>query len=332
MATRARHTVGEGPPARSRVVGRYLVVAHKTATSPELQRQIQRIISRDPSAEFTVLVPATPLQDRFTWDDQETLAAARQRLQEATALLADTGGRVSCAAVGGRFPLGAIEDELREHPGYDEIVICTLPPGVSEWLQMDLPSRARRKFGLPVHHVIAHPAGAAEPPARVERHLGVLISMLESKDPDERHRARRHLDEIGAQAAAKVMEVTSHPDAAVRWAAYRTLVDLRAPESIPVLLDGLEDEDVEVRWLAAHGLAEVGDAALVPLLRRLIASEGRVSVVQGAQHVCRALLNRHEEILRPLTAELDRGPENVGVLLAADAVLRRLEGAPQLGA
>jgi PhnB protein len=52
-------------------------------------------------------------------------------------------------------PLQAITDELRTHPGYATLVICTLPPGISRWLKLDLVHRAERKFGLRVIHVVA---------------------------------------------------------------------------------------------------------------------------------------------------------------------------------
>jgi hypothetical protein len=51
--------------------------------------------------------------------------------------------------------LQAITDELLAHPGYDTLVICTLPPGISRWLKLDLVHRAERKFGLRVIHVVA---------------------------------------------------------------------------------------------------------------------------------------------------------------------------------
>ena len=44
---------------------------------------------------------------------------------------------------------------------YDEIIISTLPLGVSRWLKLDLVSKARA-LGLPVTHVAA--------PAREEVH------------------------------------------------------------------------------------------------------------------------------------------------------------------
>ena len=49
-------------------------------------------------------------------------------------------------------PLTAIQDALNlDH--YDEIIISTLPLGVSRWVKHDLVSKARA-FGLPVHHVL----------------------------------------------------------------------------------------------------------------------------------------------------------------------------------
>jgi 2Fe-2S iron-sulfur cluster binding domain len=42
-------------------------------------------------------------------------------------------------------------------------VVCTLPPGISRWLKLDLVHRAERKFGLRVIHVVAE---AVEPARR----------------------------------------------------------------------------------------------------------------------------------------------------------------------
>ncbi len=38
---------------------------------------------------------------------------------------------------------------------FDEIIISTLPSGISRWLGMDLPHRVERQFKLPVTTVIA---------------------------------------------------------------------------------------------------------------------------------------------------------------------------------
>ena len=135
-------------------MSRYLVVTHQTALSPDLQRKVSALVAVDPAAEFAVLVPEAPGVP-VTWEG-ETVDVARQRAEAAKTLLEETAGaRVFRTAVGAPEPLQAISDELLVHPGYDVLVICTLPPGVSRWLKLDLVHRAERKFGLRVIHVVA---------------------------------------------------------------------------------------------------------------------------------------------------------------------------------
>ena len=138
-------------------MARYLVITHQTALSPDLRHKVSALVAEDPAAEFAVLVPDTqglPL----TWEG-ETTDLARQRAEAAKTLLEETAhARVFRTAVGGPDPLQAITDELLAHPGYDTLVICTLPAGISRWLRLDLLHRAERKFGLPVIHVVAEPA------------------------------------------------------------------------------------------------------------------------------------------------------------------------------
>ena len=43
----------------------------------------------------------------------------------------------------------AIEKAVAEHQ-FDEIILSTLPPGISRWLALDLPSRVRRKIDVPL--------------------------------------------------------------------------------------------------------------------------------------------------------------------------------------
>jgi predicted RNase H-like HicB family nuclease len=135
-------------------MSKYLIVAHQTALAPDLKRRVSALVAEDPAAEFAVLVPEAPGVP-LTWDG-ETVDAARQRAEAAKTLLEETAGaRVVRTAVGAPDPLQAIADELLAHPGYDTLVICTLPPGISRWLKLDLVHRAERKFGLRVIHVVA---------------------------------------------------------------------------------------------------------------------------------------------------------------------------------
>lgn len=143
-------------------MSRYLVVTHQTALSPALQRTVSALVAEDPTAEFAVLVPELP-GPPLTWEG-ESVDVARQRAEAARMLLEEkSNARVVRTAVGAPEPLQAIADELRAQPGYDTLVICTLPPGVSRWLRLDLVHRAQRRFGLRIIHVVAEAPAPAHP-------------------------------------------------------------------------------------------------------------------------------------------------------------------------
>ena len=151
----------------------YLVVAHQTASSSELVARASELAANEPEVSFTLLIPATPPSHLLTWEGGEAVATARKRGQEARVLFEAHSLRVSRTEVGDRSPLLAIEDELRTHHGiYKAIVLCTLPPGISRWLKLDVHHQAERKFTIPVIHVLAQQIG--EPQSTVApRPLGV---------------------------------------------------------------------------------------------------------------------------------------------------------------
>jgi len=143
-------------------MSRYLVVTHQTALSAALQRKVKTLVAEDPVAEFAVLVPEAP-GPPVTWEG-ETVDVAGQRAEAARTLLEETArARVVRTAVGAADPMQAITDELLARPGYDALVISTLPPGISRWLKLDLVHRAERKFGLRVIHVVAEAPTPARP-------------------------------------------------------------------------------------------------------------------------------------------------------------------------
>jgi GABA permease len=86
------------------------------------------------------------------WSDGSIKAAARDRLAEGCAMLAEHG--MACTGeIGDANPVFAVSDLLlRER--FDEIIISTLPSGPSAWLHQDVPGRLRRIVSIPVTHVI----------------------------------------------------------------------------------------------------------------------------------------------------------------------------------
>jgi hypothetical protein len=153
-------------------VHRYLVVANQTLGGQELVAAIRDRMAHGP-AEFWVLTPATPsahlvtnigaISDAFPVgaELQPTAADARDQGIAAAKLNLDTEldrlreiGAVADGAVGDANPLVAIKKVVGEQE-FDEIILSTLPPGVSRWLALDLPHRVRRKFDLPLTVITA---------------------------------------------------------------------------------------------------------------------------------------------------------------------------------
>jgi hypothetical protein len=128
-----------------------LVVANQTLPSPALADAIAKRIAAGVTA-FHVVVPATPPASHgLTWDEDDSRKEAGTRLEEFLAALRARGVEVS-GEVGDRDPVAAVRDALR---GRDvgEIVLSTLPPGISRWLGQDVPSRLRGAVSVEVNVV-----------------------------------------------------------------------------------------------------------------------------------------------------------------------------------
>lgn len=131
----------------------YLVVGNQTLAGPELTTLIEELMAADGGTAFHVVVPATPVQRGFTWDEGEARAEARRRLDAFMDRLHEMGAEAS-GEIGSRDPIEAVQDALRGHPA-DEIILSTLPPGISRWLGQDVPTRLRGSVVLPVTVVTA---------------------------------------------------------------------------------------------------------------------------------------------------------------------------------
>jgi hypothetical protein len=142
-------------------MARYLLVAHQTAESPELTAVAVALANDDPKAEFTVLVPATPVQHLLVWEEGETNAAAKRRAAQAAGRLRLAGCRISEVRIGDQNPVLAVEDELRRSR-YAAIVVSTFPARRSRWLKLDVISRLNRSFPRQrLIHVISEPEPAS---------------------------------------------------------------------------------------------------------------------------------------------------------------------------
>jgi hypothetical protein len=130
----------------------YLVVGNQTLDSPELALAIRERIANGP-ATFHLVVPAEPVEARFTWDEIEAHRIAEERLASALNRLGGLGADVT-GEVGVRDPIEATADALRGRQ-VDEVILSTLPVGISRWLGQDVPTRLKESVAVPVAVVTA---------------------------------------------------------------------------------------------------------------------------------------------------------------------------------
>ena len=131
---------------------RILVIANETVGGSPLREEVARR-AQSQGTEILVVAPAlnSPVR-HWVSDEDGARAAAQERVEASIARFAELGVTVR-GEVGDGEPLQAIEDALRTF-GADEIVLSTHPEGRSHWLEQGLVDEARRRFAVPITHVV----------------------------------------------------------------------------------------------------------------------------------------------------------------------------------
>ena len=125
----------------------YLIVANQTLTSESLREAIAARLADGPLRAH-VVVPMNAGAGRLSWDERESRATAQARLDEMLERLTEMGVEAD-GEVGDRDPVNAVRDAIRRQE-VDEVIVSTLPRGLSRWLGEDVPSRLRDACQVPV--------------------------------------------------------------------------------------------------------------------------------------------------------------------------------------
>jgi hypothetical protein len=132
---------------------RLLIVANRTAGSAELADAL-RSRATSSGVRATIVMPAVLGREA---DASSRLEAVVEQLR--------ADGIDAEGVLGDSDPVNAALD-VWDPRRFDEIIVCTLPPGESTWLHIDLPHRLRRLTDATVQHLVAarpEPAGVPGP-------------------------------------------------------------------------------------------------------------------------------------------------------------------------
>jgi hypothetical protein len=148
---------------------RALVVAGRSADSRGLVLALGLHRGGTPTV-YTLLVPATPHGFAWATDMSSGWPEAMDRAARASERMRRAGLEVEETIVGDPDPFAAVGDVLYSR-SFDEVIVATLPRGVSSWLRVGLPARLRRLTQVPVTRIgIDRPARATAS----ERQLAIV--------------------------------------------------------------------------------------------------------------------------------------------------------------
>src|SRR5580692_6441885 len=163
-----------------------------------------------------------------------------------------------------------------------------------------------------------HTAVVSEPGDLVSR----LIQNLSSHRAVERERGRAALVTLGERAVGPLLVAFASVDERGRLEICKALTEIADPAAIRLLIQCLEDEHQDLRWIAAEGLLNIDGPAVEPLLAALIDRASAHTILDAASHVLRGLSRRVSRTIFDPVLVAVRGPEpGVSVPLAAQTAL-----------
>lgn len=129
-----------------------LVVANRTLEDEALRAEMRRRAAA--GSQLRIVVPILVSRARYIASDVDReLAQAHRRLEHALAWAAAEGIAATGTVGDPNAALQAIEDELRVYSA-DEVIISTLAPGKSNWLETGIVERLRDEAEIPVTHIV----------------------------------------------------------------------------------------------------------------------------------------------------------------------------------
>lgn len=142
-----------------------LVVAGRGADYPSLTEALRMHRAGVPPG-FTLLVPAVPHGFAWATDMNSGWPEAIARAERAAERMRGAGLDLEETIVGDPDPFAAVGDALHSRR-FDEIVLATLPRGVSSWQRVGLAGRLARISDLPVHRITVDRPRRAAVSARI---------------------------------------------------------------------------------------------------------------------------------------------------------------------
>ncbi|MFG0262228.1 MAG: HEAT repeat domain-containing protein [Novipirellula sp. JB048] len=153
------------------------------------------------------------------------------------------------------------------------------------------------------------------------------VRQFASADGTAREKARQSLVEARSlEVIQAVMAELVDPRRQVRWEAAKALSQIGEPVAALSLVHAMDDEDHDVAWVAAEGVAGMGEIGLEAVLSGLTRSSRSGSFYKVAHHALKQIhaRGRHREITASVLESIEGLQPRLSAPLAAYDALQQL--------
>ncbi|TWU20281.1 hypothetical protein Pla52o_47990 [Novipirellula galeiformis] len=159
--------------------------------------------------------------------------------------------------------------------------------------------------------------------------IKLAVKQLASADGVDREKARQSLvDANSHEVIQAVIAELVDPRRQVRWEAAKALSQIAEPIAALPLVHAMDDEDHDVAWVAAEGVAEMGEAGLEAVLSGLTRSSRSGSFYKVAHHALKQIRKhgRHRQLIATVMESLEGVEPRLSAPIAAYHALQQLRG------
>jgi HEAT repeat protein len=156
--------------------------------------------------------------------------------------------------------------------------------------------------------------------------ISKLIEELKCDDGIQCRKARLALVKLGSIAVPALIEGTKNTNSTVRWEALKALSQIGNQQAIDTLVDHLGDSDGR-GWVAADGLARIGQRAVIPVLEAIVGRSGSSDFRDGAHHFLSKLSidDQQQTIIGPVNIALEGSQASLESPIAAKNALSQMK-------
>ena len=118
---------------------------------------------------------------------------------------------------------------------------------------------------------------------------------IDEKNVTRKIKARKSLVSMGRKVIPHMHKLLSSQKLLLRMEAAKIVEQIADYKSIPSLIQLLDDNEFDIRWIAATGLIKIGRRSIIPLLKAVRDGKSSYFLNMGVHHVLTELLNEGEK-------------------------------------